>query len=53
MVTWTLRRRPPQSTDDTHEPHLPHEDRSTQLMGAVVTLVLGAAVVLGTLALFA
>jgi hypothetical protein len=51
MATWPLRPKP-QPTED-HEPHLPHEDRSTQMIGAVVTLALGAVFVLGTLALFA
>src|SRR5688500_17405100 len=50
MAAWTLWRK---STDDTHEPHLPHEDRSTQILGVAVTLGLAAVISLGTLALFA
>ena len=50
MAAWTLWHR---STDDTHEPHLPHEDRSTQILGVAVTLGLAAVIILGTLALFA
>lgn len=52
MATWPLRRKAPHPTD-THEPHLPHEDRSTQAIGVAVTLALAAVVILGTLALFA
>jgi hypothetical protein len=50
MAAWTLWHK---STDDTHEPHLPHEDRSTQILGVAVTLGLAAVIILGTLALFA
>ena len=49
MATWIHR---PKSTD-SHEPHLPHEDRSTQLIGIAVTVGLAAAAIMGTLALFA
>ena len=49
MATWN---RWPKSTDP-HEPHLPHEDRSTQVVGIAVTLGLAAAAIIGTLALFA
>ncbi len=41
------------STDDDHEPHLPHEERSAQLLGVAVTLGFAAAAIAGTLALFA
>ena len=50
MAAWPLWQK---STDDTHEPHLPHEDRSTQVLGVAVTLGLAAVIILGTLALFA
>lgn len=50
MATWIHW---PKSTDETHEPHLPHEDRSTQLIGVAVTIGLAAAAIAGTLALFA
>lgn len=50
MATWS---RWMKSTADRHEPHLPHEDRSTQLLGVAVTLGLATAAIAGTLALFA
>lgn len=50
MATWIHR---PKSTDDRHEPHLPHEERSTQIIGIAVTLGVAAAAIAGTLALFA
>jgi hypothetical protein len=50
MPAWTLWHK---STDETHEPQLPHEDRSTQILGVAVTVGLAAVVIAGTLALFA
>jgi hypothetical protein len=49
MATWSRKMK---SNSDNHEPHLPHEDRSTQLIGAAVTLGVAAAAIAGTLALF-
>ncbi len=49
MATWIHW---PKSTDP-HEPHLPHEDRSAQLIGVAATIGIAAAAILGTLALFA
>lgn len=50
MATWI---RKPKSTDQHHEPHLPHEDRSTQVIGVAFTVGIAAAAIAGTLALFA
>lgn len=50
MPAWTLWHK---STDETREPHLPHEDRSTQILGVAVTVGLAAVIIAGTLALFA
>ena len=49
MATWIQRIK----STDPHEPHLPHEDRSTQLIGVAATIGLAAAAIIGTLALFA
>lgn len=48
MPTWM----PWRKSIDDHEPHLPHEDRSTQIIGVAATIGLAAAAIIGTLALF-
>ena len=50
MATWS---RWTKSTADRHEPHLPHEDRSAQVIGVALTVGFAAAAIAGTLALFA
>lgn len=50
MATWA---RWTKSTAKRHEPHLPHEDRSAQVIGIAATVGLAAAAIAGTLALFA
>lgn len=52
MANWTQKQEQEHTTDGLPDPHLPHEDRTTQAIGIAVTLALGAVVVLGTLALF-
>jgi hypothetical protein len=52
MASWTLRRAKTQEPDDTHEPHLPHEEKGAWLSIGAVAAAAGAIIVGATLALF-